>query len=72
MKKFAVAFFSNFSGELKLEIIEAESDLKAGAILVSGEDEKEKTLILEGCNTLKELQKEWLGNDFWVEVKEIV
>ena len=41
MKKFAVAYFSNFDEELKLKIIKAESDLKAGAILVAGEDEKE-------------------------------
>ena len=72
MKKFAVAYFSNFDEELKLEIIEAESDLKAGAILVAGEDEKEKALILESCNTLEDLQEEWLGDDFWLEVKEIV
>lgn len=72
MKKFAVACFDEFSRELKLEIVEETNGFLAAVKVISkGEKEEYNKEMIENCNSLDELQENWLGDEFWIEVKEI-
>ena len=69
MKRYAVAYFSIFKGELKLEIVEAEDELSAGIKVLSQNgwnfDENEFESYDELVVTIEEM-----GDD-WLDVKEV-
>ena len=70
MKKYAIAFFDYFEGELTLDIVEGTSDLDA--LKNSGLFKaNESDITWEDFTNAKDFEKTWLGDDFCLEIKEV-
>ena len=70
MKKYAIAFFDYFEGKLTLDIVEGTSDLDAlknSGLFKANESE----ITWEDFTNAKDFEKTWLGDDFWLEIKEV-
>ena len=66
---YAIATFDNFSGTLKLEIIEAPSDIEA---LKKAECYKNEQVDWDSIENVQHFKDEYLGDDFWLEIKQVI
>ena len=71
MKKnvYAIATFDDFSRELKLEIIEASSEIEA---LKKAECYKNEQVDWDTFENVQQFKDEYLGDDFWLEIKQVI
>ena len=71
MKKnvYAIATFDDFSRELKLEIIEASSEIEA---LKKAECYKNEQVDWDNIENVQQFKDEYLGDDFWLEFKQVI
>ena len=71
MKKnvYAIATFDTFSGTLKLEIIEASSEIKA---LKKAECYKNEQVDWDILENVQQFKDGYLGDDFWLEIKQVI
>ena len=71
MKKnvYAIATFDIFNGELKLEIIEASSEIEA---LKKAECYKNEQVDWDSIENIQQVKDEYLGDDFWLEIKQVI
>ena len=69
MKRYAVAYFSIFKGELKLEIVEAEDELSAAIKVLSQNGWDFEETPFESYDELMVAIEE-MGDD-WLDVKEV-
>ena len=66
---YAIATFDIFNGELKLEIIEASSDIEA---LKKAECYKNEQVDWDNIENVQQVKDEYLGDDFWLEIKQVI
>ena len=66
---YAIATFDVFSGTLRLEIIEASSEIEA---LKKAECYKNEQVDWDGIKNVQQLKDEYLGDDFWLEIKQVI
>ena len=66
---YAIATFDTFSGALKLEIIEASSEIKA---LKKAECYKNEQVDWDSIENVQHFKDEYLGDDFWLEIKQVI
>ena len=66
---YAIATFDIFNGELKLEIIEASSEIKA---LEKAECYKNEKVDWDSVENVQQVKDEYLGDDFWLEIKQVI
>lgn len=66
---YAIATFDVFSGTLKLEIIGAFSEIEA---LKKAECYKNEQVDWDGIENLQQFKDEYLGDDFWLEIKQVI
>ena len=66
---YAIATFDIFNGELKLEIIEASSDIEA---LKKAECYKNEQVDWDSIENVQQVKDEYLGDDFWFEIKQVI
>ena len=66
---YAIATFDDFSRELKLEIIEASSEIEA---LKKAECYKNEQVDWNSIENVQHFKDEYLGDDFWLAVKEVL
>ena len=71
MKKnvYAISTFDDFSRELKLEIIEASSEIEA---LKKAECYKNEQVDWNSIENVQHFKDEYLGDDFWLEIKQVI
>ena len=71
MKKnvYAIATFNTFDGELKLEIIEASSEIEA---LKKAECYKDEYADWDTVESISQFKADYLGDDFWLEIKQVI
>ena len=71
MKKnvYAIATFNTFDGELKLEIIEASSEIEA---LKKAECYKDEYADWDTVENISQFKADYLGDDFWLEIKQVI
>lgn len=65
---YAIATFNNFDGELILTIVKGTSEINA---LYNSNLYTDYELDWETVKTAKEFEEKFLGEDFWLEVKQI-
>ena len=66
---YAIASFDDFSRELKLEIIEASSEIEA---LKKAECYKNEQVDWDSIENVQQFKDEYLGDDFWLELKQVI
>ena len=66
---YAIATFDDFSRELKLEIIEASSEIEA---LKKAECYKNEQVAWDNLENVQQFKDEYLGDDFWLEIKQVI
>lgn len=66
---YAIATFDTFSGALKLEIIEASSDIEA---LKKAECYKNEQVDWDSVESISQFKADYLGDDFWLEIKQVI
>ena len=66
---YAIATFDSFSGALKLEIIEASSEIEA---LKKAECYKNEQVDWDGIENLQQFKDEYLGDAFWLDIKQVI
>lgn len=66
---YAIATFDDFSRELKLEIIEASSEIEA---LKKAECYKNEQVDWDAVENVQQFKDEYLGDDFWLEIKQVI
>ena len=66
---YAIATFDDFSRELKLEIIEASSEIEA---LKKAECYKNEQVDWDNLENVQQFKDEYLGDDFWLEIKQVI
>ena len=66
---YAIATFNDFSRELKLEIIEASSEIEA---LKKAECYKNEQVDWDILENVQQFKDEYLGDDFWLEIKQVI
>ena len=66
---YAIATFDTFSGTLKLEIIEASSEIEA---LKKAECYKNEQVDWDNIKNVQHFKDEYLGDDFWLEIKQVI
>ena len=66
---YAIASFDDFSRELKLEIIEASSEIEA---LKKAECYKNEQVDWDSIENVQHFKDEYLGDDFWLEIKQVI
>ena len=66
---YAIATFDTFSGALKLEIIKASSEVEA---LKKAECYKNEPVDWDSIETVQHFKDEYLGDDFWLEIKQVI
>ena len=66
---YAIATFDDFSRELKLEIIEASSEIEA---LKKAECYKNEQVDWDSIENVQHVKDEYLGDDFWLEIKQVI
>ena len=66
---YAIATFDIFNGELKLEIIEASSEIGA---LKKAECYKNEQVDWDNIENIQQFKDEYLGDDFWLELKQVI
>ena len=66
---YAIASFDDFSRELKLEIIEASSEVGA---LKKAECYKNEQVDWDSIENIQHFKDEYLGDDFWLEIKQVI
>ena len=66
---YAIATFDIFNRELKLEIIEASSDIEA---LKKAECYKNEQVDWDNIENVQQVKDEYLGDDFWLEIKQVI
>ena len=66
---YAIATFDDFSRELKLEIIEASSEIEA---LKKAECYKNEQVDWDILENVQQFKDEYLGDDFWLEIKQVI
>ena len=66
---YAIATFDTFSGALKLEIIEASSEIEA---LKKAECYKNEQVAWDNIESIYQFKDEYLGDDFWLEIKQVI
>ena len=66
---YAIATFDVFSGTLRLEIIEASSEIKA---LEKAECYKNEQVDWDSLENVQHFKDEYLGDDFWLELKQVI
>ena len=66
---YAIATFDDFSRELKLEIIEASSEIEA---LKKAECYKNEQVDWDNIEDIPQFKDEYLGDDFWLEIKQVI
>ena len=71
MKKnvYAIATFDDFSRELKLEIIEASSEIEA---LKKAECYKNEQVDWDNLENVQQFKDEYLGDEFFLEIKQVI
>ena len=71
MKKnvYAIATFDDFSRELKLEIIEASSEIEA---LKKAECYKNEQVDWDILENVQQFKDEYLGDEFFLEIKQVI
>ena len=71
MKKnvYTIATFDDFSRELKLEIIEASSEIEA---LKKAECYKNEQVDWDNIENVQQFKDEYLGDDFWLKIKQVI
>lgn len=67
MAKFVVATLSFFENNIKMQVVDAESDLEAALAVMSGDAEG----WLDSCESLEELKDEAFNGDMAINVMEI-
>ena len=65
---YAIATFDTFSGALKLEIIEASSEIEA---LKKAECYKNEQVDWDSIENVQHFKDEYLGDDFWLELNPV-
>lgn len=66
---YAIATFDDFSRELKLEIIEASSEIEA---LKKAECYKNEQVDWDSIESISQFKADYLGDDFWLEIKQVI
>ena len=66
---YAIATFDNFSGALKLEIIEASSEIEA---LKKAECYKNEQVDWDNIENVQHFKDEYLGDDFFFFFKQVI
>ena len=66
---YAIATFDIFNGALKLEIVEASSEVEA---LKKAECYKNEQVDWDSIENLQHFKDEYLGDDFWLELKQVI
>ena len=66
---YAIATFDDYSRELKLEIIEASSEIEA---LKKAECYKNEQVDWDNIENVQQVKDEYLGDDFWLEIKQVI
>ena len=66
---YAIATFNVFDGELKLEIIEASSEIEA---LKKAECYKDEYADWDTVESISQFKADYLGDDFWLEIKQVI
>ena len=66
---YVIATFDDFSRELKLEIIEASSEIEA---LKKAECYKNEQVDWDNIENVQQFKDEYLGDDFWLEIKQVI
>ena len=66
---YAIATFDTFSGALKLEIIEASSEIEA---LKKAECYKDEYADWDTIESISQFKDDYLGDDFWLEIKQVI
>lgn len=66
---YAIATFDVFSGTLKLEIIEASSEIEA---LKKAECYKNEQVDWDNIEDIPQFKDEYLGDEFFLEIKQVI
>ena len=66
---YAIATFDTFSGALKLEIIEASSEIEA---LKKAECYKNEQVDWDNIESISQFKDEYLGDEFFLEIKQVI
>ena len=66
---YAIATFDTFSGALKLEIIEASSEMEA---LKKAECYKNEQVDWDNIEDIPQFKDEYLGDEFFLEIKQVI
>ena len=66
---YAIATFDDFSRELKLEIIEASSEIEA---LKKAECYKNEQVDWDNIEDIPQFKDENLGDEFFLEIKQVI
>lgn len=66
---YAIASFDDFSRELKLEIIEASSEIEA---LKKAECYKNEQIDWDNIENVPHFKDVYLDEDFWLEIKQVI
>ena len=66
---YAIATFDDFSRELKLEIIEASSEIEA---LKKAECYKNEQVDWNSIENVQHFKDEYLGDEFFLEIKQVI
>ena len=66
---YAIATFDDFSRELKLEIIEASSEIEA---LKKAECYKNEQVDWDNIESISQFKDEYLGDEFFLEIKQVI
>ena len=66
---YAIATFDTFSGALKLEIIEASSEIEA---LKKAECYKNEQVDWNSLESIPQFKDEYLGDEFFLEIKQVI
>lgn len=66
---YAIATFDDFSRELKLEIIEASSEIEA---LKKAECYKNEQVDWDNIEDIPQFKDEYLGDEFFLEIKQVI
>ena len=66
---YAIATFDDFSRELKLEIIEASSEIEA---LKKAECYKKEQIDWDNIEDIPQFKEEYLGDEFFLKIKQVI
>ena len=66
---YAIATFDDFSRELKLEIIEASSEIEA---LKKAECYKNEQVDWDNIESIPQFKDEYLWDEFFLEIKQVI